>query len=131
MRVEGGAAVEWDLGLQGLGVLALMSLAFGAIAHLVAAKSTTRWVGVIGTAAYFICGLLISEVWFGWATEQELQPNIDGLSFDEVLLLATLSGLVAVFVLRYVARKRHHRHSSEADAPPVRSSWPRQRSQRS
>jgi hypothetical protein len=70
--------VEWDLGLQGLGLLALMSLAFGAIAHLVASRSTTRWVGVIGTAAYFIGGLLISEVWFGWATEEELQPNIDG-----------------------------------------------------
>jgi MFS family permease len=109
-------AVEWDLGLQGLGVLALMSLAFGAIAHLVAAKSTTRWVGVIGAAAYFICGLLISEVWFGWATEEELQPNVDGLSFDEVLLLATLPGLVAVFVLRYVARKRHH-DSPQPDAP--------------
>ncbi len=38
----------------------------------------------------------MSEVWFGWATGAELQPNIDGLSFDETLLLSPLFGLGAV-----------------------------------
>jgi hypothetical protein len=31
--------------------------------------------------------MFISEVWFGWATQEELQPNIDGRSFAEVLLI--------------------------------------------
>ena len=76
----------WDLGLQGLGVLALMSIAFGIIAVPVVGLHPRFRVWLIATAAYFITGLFISEVWFGWATEEELQPNIDGLSFDEVLL---------------------------------------------
>jgi len=97
--------MEWDLGLQGLGVLALLSLGFGVIAQLVAARDTTRWVGVIGAVAYFFCGLLISEGWFGWATEEELQPNINGLSFDEVLL-GLVPAIAAVFAVRYVARRR-------------------------
>ena len=99
--------MEWDLGLRGLGVLALLSLGFGVFAHLVAARYTTRWLGLIAAAAYFICGLFISEAWFGWATEEELRPNIDGLSFDEVLL-AWIPGIALLLLIRYVARKRHH-----------------------
>ena len=64
-------------------------------------------VGLIAAGAYFICGLLISEGWFGWATEEELQPNIDGLSFDEVLL-AWIPGIAALLAIRYIARKRRH-----------------------
>ena len=99
--------MEWDLGLIGLGVLALLSLGFGLLAQVVAARYTTRWLGLIAAAAYFICGLFISEAWFGWATEEELQPNIDGLSFDEVLL-AWIPGIAVLLVIRYVARKRRH-----------------------
>ena len=51
-------------------------------------------------------GIFVSEVWFGWATEEELQPNIDGLSFDEVLLICTLPGIVAVLLARRWGR--HH-----------------------
>ena len=79
--------MQWDLGLQGIGVLAAMSLGFGAIAQLIVGRWITRWLWAIAAATYFVSGLLISEVWFGWATEAELQPNIDGLSFDEVLLI--------------------------------------------
>lgn len=98
--------MTWDLGLQGLGVLALMSIAFGIIAVPVVGLHPRRWVWLIATAAYFITGLFISEVWFGWATEEELQPNIDGLSFDEVLL-GLIPAIAVLFVVRYFVRKRH------------------------
>ena len=101
--------MQWDLGLQGIGVLALMSLAFGVVAQLVASRGTTRWIGLIAAAAYFVGGLFISEVWFGWATEEDLQPNIDGLSFEEVLLIGLVPGIAAVLVTRYVTRRHTRR----------------------
>jgi hypothetical protein len=101
--------MQWDLGLQGLGLLVVMSLGFGAAAHLVVGRVTTRWLGLIGAATYFVSGLFISEVWFGWATEAELQPNIDGLSFDEVLLIGLVPSILVVLVTWYVTRSRHHR----------------------
>ena len=76
--------MEWDLGLRGLGLLLAMSVGFGIVAQLVMWRATTHWLWLIGALAYFASGLLVSEVWFGWATEEDLQPNIDGLSFDEV-----------------------------------------------
>ena len=101
--------MQWDLGLKGLGLLILMSLGFGVISQLVVGKATTRWVGLIATGGYFVAGLLASEVWFGWATGEELQPNIDGLSFDEVLLVGLTAGIVSVLVTWYSTRRhRHH-----------------------
>jgi len=67
--------MQWDLGLQGLGLLVLMSLGFGVIAQLIGGKAITRWLWLIATGAYFVAGLFISEVWFGWATGKELQPT--------------------------------------------------------
>lgn len=101
--------MTWDLGLQGLGVLALMSIAFGIIAVPIVGLHPRLWVWLIATAAYFVTGLFISEVWFGWATEEELQPNIDGLSFDEVLLIGLIPGVAAVLVTRRVTRRRRQR----------------------
>jgi hypothetical protein len=98
------AVVSWDLGIAGLGLLAAMSLAFGLIAQWIVGKRLTRWLWLFAAAAYFIAGILVSEVWFGWATERELQPNIDGLSFDEVQLV-TLAGLVAALIGRYLVRR--------------------------
>ena len=100
--------MQWDIGLQGLGVLILMSLGFGVIAQLVAGRATTRWLWMIAGAAYFVGGLFISEVWFGWATEVDLQPNIDGLSFDEVLLIGLVPGILSVLITRYVTRRPRH-----------------------
>jgi hypothetical protein len=104
--------MRWDLGLQGAGLLLAMSLGFGLLAQLVAgrAETTTRWLWLIGAGAFFVAGLLTSEVWFGWATEEELQPNIDGLSFDETLLFGLLAGIAAVVVARYFSH-RQRRHS--------------------
>lgn len=96
--------MQWDLGLQGIGVLMLLALGFGVFTQLMFWSRTTWWAGLIGTAAYFVAGLFISEVWFGWATQAELQPNIDGLSFDEVLL-AYAVGIPIVLVARYLVRR--------------------------
>jgi hypothetical protein len=98
------AVVSWDLGIAGLGLLAAMSLAFGLIAQWIVGKRLTRWLWLFAAVAYFAAGILVSEVWFGWATEVELQPNIDGLSFDEVQLV-TLAGLVAALITRFVVRR--------------------------
>jgi hypothetical protein len=104
--------MQWDLGLQGLGLLIAMSLGFGGIAQLVAGRATTRWLWLLAAAGYFVGGLFTSEVWFGWATQEELQPNIDGLSFDEVLLLGLLSGTITVLVTWFVT-PRIRRHSTD------------------
>ncbi|MGN6575523.1 MAG: hypothetical protein ACTHKG_07540 [Nocardioides sp.] len=99
--------MQWDLGLQGLGLLLVMAAAFGVFAQLVAGRAVSRWIGVVAAASYVVAGIFVSEVWFGWATEEELQPNIDGLSFDEVLLICTLPGIAVVLLARRWA-SRHH-----------------------
>jgi hypothetical protein len=98
--------MQWDLGLQGLGLLVLVSLGFGLVAQLVVGRVSTRWLWLIAAVTYFVSGLFISEVWFGWATEAELQPNIDGLSFDEVLLIGLVPGILVVFGTWSMTRKR-------------------------
>lgn len=109
--------MQWDLGLQGLVVLGAISLGFGVFAGLVAGRdmghrlSTTA----ITTVACFGLGLVTSEAIFGWATEEDLQPNIDGLSRDEVLLSSVLTTAVVLIVMRYLA----HRTA----APQHRSDW--------
>lgn len=98
--------MQWDLGASGLGVLLAMSLAFGLLAELLAGRARSRWLWAVVALAYFACGLVISEVWFGWATEEELQPNYDGLSFDEVLLIGLLPVIACVLVARHRAGRR-------------------------
>ena len=98
--------MTWDLGLWGLTYLLAMSLAFGLLAHLVAGRVTTKWLWLIATAGFFVLGVFISEVLFGWATEEDLQPNIDGLSRDEVLL-GLIPGITAVLLARRWGLRRH------------------------
>lgn len=99
--------MQWDLGVNGLLYLAAMSLVFGVLAALLVGNGSAYrlWAGAITTAACFGIGLLVSEVLFGWATEEELQPNIDGLSRDEVLLSSVVTTAVVVLVMRYLARR--------------------------
>jgi hypothetical protein len=104
--------VEWDLGLRGVGLLLLMSLGFGAVAQAVLWRATTHWLWLIGTVGYFVSGILVSEVWFGWATEEDLQPNIDGLSFDEVMLLGTLGAILVVLATWFVTRRTRTHHAA-------------------
>ena len=100
--------MQWDLGALGVMLLLAMSLAFGLLAQLVAgrAKTAMRWLWLIAAGAFFVVGLVTSEVWFGWATEEDLQPNLDGLSFDEALLFGLLAGIASVVITRYVTRRR-------------------------
>lgn len=100
--------MQWDLGLGGLAVLASMSLGFGVAAGLLVGRDVVyrMWALGITTVACFVFGIFTSEVLFGWATEKDLQPNIDGLSSDEALLSSVLVTVVVVLVMRYVARRR-------------------------
>jgi uncharacterized membrane protein YhhN len=102
--------VQVDLGMQGLGILIAVSLVFGILAQVVLGRGTTRWMWLIGAVAWFVGGLVASEVVWGTATEEELQPIIDGLALDESLLGGLVVGVPAVLVTWYVARRRNRLH---------------------
>ena len=111
--------MDWDLGSNGLLYLAGMSIVFGLLAQVLAWRAAPRWLWAVVSAVYFGLGIFVSEVWFGWATDEDLQPNIDGLSRDEVLLIGVVPVVVAVAVTRWMAR-RHPRHvAHEHEVPPT------------
>ncbi len=112
--------MTWDLGLEGLLVLAAWSLGFGVLAAVFVGGGWSRraWAVVIATVACFGVGLLTSEWVFGWATEEELQPNVDGLSRDEVLLSSLVTSALVVGVMRYLAH-RSRQPSSRARRQPA------------
>ena len=97
--------MEYDLGLQGLGILVGMALVFGVLAHLSAARVSTRWIGVIGAVGFFVGGLVASEWVYAWATVDDLQPLIDGLFLDEAMLGGIVVGLVTVAVTWLLTRQ--------------------------
>jgi hypothetical protein len=99
--------MQWDLGLQGLAVLGAISLGFGVLAALLVGGGWAHrlWATVITAVACFGAGVLTSEWLFGWATEEDLQPNIDGLSRDEVLLSSVVTTALVVLAMRYVTRR--------------------------
>jgi hypothetical protein len=103
--------MEWDLGLQGIGILLVMSVAFGILTQVVFWGHATRWLWLAASAVMFVIGLVVSEGLFGWATEEELQPNIDGLSFDEVVV-TFLVAIVVVMVARAFGGRRIRRSSA-------------------
>lgn len=98
--------MQWDLGLWGVAYLLAMSLVFGGVAQLVAGRVTTRRLWLIASLGFFALGIVISEVLFGWATAEDLQPNIDGLSRDEVLLGA-VPAIAAVLLARRWGLRRN------------------------
>jgi hypothetical protein len=100
--------MDWDLGLSGLLYLGAMSIVFGLLAQLLSWRAAPKWLWALVSAVYFGVGLLVSEFWFGWATEEDLQPNIDGLSRDEVLLIGLVPVAIAVVVTRWLARRHAH-----------------------
>jgi hypothetical protein len=111
--------MDWDLGFAAVGLLLAMSLGFGVLAQVFAGRGTTRWMWLIGAATFFLFGLLISEAWFGWATEEELQPNYDGLSFDETLLAVFPSIAVVMVVRRLIRRRRNPNGPGSPTSPPA------------
>lgn len=107
--------MQFDLGLQGLGILVACSLIFGAAAQLLlGARAHTHWMWLIGAIGWFVGGLFFSEVMFATATEDELQPIIDGLAFDESLLGGLLVGVAAVVAAYLLARGRPTHHPTPA-----------------
>jgi hypothetical protein len=106
--------VQFDLGLQGLGLLVVISLVFGVLAQLVAGRRAgTHWLWLIAATGWFIGGLFASEVVWGSATAEELQPIIDGLALDESLLGGLIVGVSVVIITLLVAgRSRLHRPMS-------------------
>ena len=107
--------MQWDLGAQGLALLGAMSLGFGVVAGVAAGRGRPHrlWSISITAVACFGVGLLTSEVWFGWATDQDLQPNIDGLSSDEVLLSGVVTTALVVVVTRFLAHDPDHPSSGD------------------
>lgn len=97
--------MQYDLGVIGAALLLVISLIFGAVAHLVV-RANTSWMWLIGTVGWFVGGLVASEVIWGSMTEGEIQPIIDGLALDESLLGGLILGLVVVVVTRLVAGPR-------------------------
>ena len=99
--------MNYDLGLQGLALLIIPALLFGLLAQLVVWRSATHWMWLIGAAGWFLGGLFASEVLYGAeTTEQNLQPLIDGLLWDEALIGGFVTGLLAV-VVTWFATRRH------------------------
>lgn len=78
-----------------------------------------RWAWLIGAVACFAVGLFTSEVWFGWATEEDLQPNVDGLSTDEVMLAQLVTTILIVLVVWRMARQGRtvHHHPPTGSRP--------------
>lgn len=97
--------MHFDLGLQGLGILLGTSLIFGVAAQIVFLKSAPRWLGIVGAAAWFVGGLIASEVVWGTLTEKDIQPIIDGLAFDESLLGGLIVGVPSVLVAWFLMRR--------------------------
>jgi hypothetical protein len=112
--------MQWDMGLWGLASLGLISLGFGTLAALLVGDGLARraWALLINTVMCVGVGLVTSEWFFGWATEEELQPNVDGLSRDEVLLSSLITTMVVVLVIRFLASRSGSRAGLGRDAPP-------------
>lgn len=111
--------MQWDLGLEGLALLAAIALVFGVAAGLLVGGGWARraWAAGIGTVACVGAGLLTSEWVFGSSTEDDLQPYVDGLTRDEVLLSSLLTTVVVVLAVRYLARHGHDSHAHRGRHP--------------
>lgn len=98
--------MDYDLGITGLGLLIVIALIFGGIAQLIFWRVASHWMWLIGAVAFFVGGLVASEIIFSWATENDLQPLIDGLLLDEALLGGIILGVPVVLVTWWLTR--HH-----------------------
>jgi hypothetical protein len=99
--------MQFDLGIYGLGILIVISLAFGLAAQLLVSGGN-RWMWLIGAAGWFVGGLFASEAIWGKMTVDEIQPIIDGLALDESLLGGLIVGVVVVIVTRLATGRASH-----------------------
>ena len=99
------AAMAYDLGSTAQVILIFFAIGFGAVAQLIVGDRATRWLWLVGAAGWLLGGLFASEVLFATATEDEIQPIVDGLAFDEALLGGLLGGVAAVLVTWLVTRR--------------------------
>ena len=97
--------MHFDLGLSGLGLLIVISLGFGVVAHLVLGRGTP-WFWLVAAVGWFVGGLVASEMIWGTMTEDEIQPIIDGLAFDEALLGGLIGGIAVSVVAWFATRRR-------------------------
>ena len=98
--------MQFDLGNYGFQILLGFSVGFGAIAQLIVGQRATRWLWLIAAAGWFIGGVFASEVLFGTATVDEIQPIIEGLAYDEALLGGLLGGLAVVVATWLLTRRQ-------------------------
>ncbi len=96
--------MQFDLGSTAQVILIFFAIGFGAVVQLILGDRATRWVWLTGALGWLIGGLFMSEVMFATATEDEIQPIIQGLAFDEALLGGLVGGLVAVAATWLAAR---------------------------
>jgi hypothetical protein len=94
-----------DLGVQGVALLIIPGLLFGLIAQLILWRHAARWLWLVGAAAWVVGGLFVSEVVYGAeTTEENLQPLIDGLLWDEALFGGLIAAAAAVLVTWLLTR---------------------------
>ena len=87
--------MQFDLGSTAQVIVAFFALGFGAVAQLIVGDRASRWLWVVAAAGWVVGAVFMSEVLFATATQDEIQPIIDGLAFDEALLGGLVGGVVA------------------------------------
>ncbi len=97
--------MKLDLALEGFALLYMFSTIFGGVAHVLLAKSSTQWMWLIGAVAFFVGGFILSELFFGNATVEDVQPFIGGLAVDESAFGGLLLGVPVVLVTWYLSRR--------------------------
>ena len=95
----------FEIGNYGIQIVIGFAVGFGAIAQVIAGRNANRWLWVAGTLGWIVGALVVSEVLFGTMTEEQIQPIIDGLAYDEALLGGLIGGLVAFVVAWMVTRE--------------------------
>ncbi len=96
--------MKLDLALEGVAVLFMFSAIFGGVAHVLLARSSTRWMWLIAALAFGAGGFVVSEALFGNATIDDVQPFIGGLAVDESLFGGLAVGVPVVLLTWYVVR---------------------------